>query len=150
MSLWLRIPATGRPGLCAESSLLPPQPESPGRGRTQAKAICSGAVGEAQLYLEALDRDVRKAQEQPPIGILLCASENDEVVEYPLPYIVSGIGRRTPTQLPDKSYCELSLGIGSCPYQRLPAQKLAPFIPACGVYDPDVLWRSKRHSNRVT
>jgi hypothetical protein len=28
--------------------------------------------------------DVRKAHEQPAIGVLLCASKNDEVVEYAL------------------------------------------------------------------
>jgi predicted nuclease of restriction endonuclease-like (RecB) superfamily len=41
-------------------------------------------LGKLAFYLEALDRDVRKAHEQPSIGILLCASKNDEVVEYAL------------------------------------------------------------------
>jgi hypothetical protein len=36
------------------------------------------------FYLEALDRDVRKSHEQPAIGVLLCASKDDEVVEYAL------------------------------------------------------------------
>ena len=41
-------------------------------------------LGTLSFYLEALDRDVRKAHEQPTIGILLCASKDDEVVEYAL------------------------------------------------------------------
>lgn len=41
-------------------------------------------LGKLNFYLEALDRNVRKAHEQPSIGVLLCASKNDEVVEYAL------------------------------------------------------------------
>ena len=29
-------------------------------------------LGKLEFYLEALDRDVRKAHEQPAIGVLLC------------------------------------------------------------------------------
>ena len=36
------------------------------------------------LYLEALDRDVKKAQENPSVGIILCSSKDNEVVEYSL------------------------------------------------------------------
>ncbi len=39
-------------------------------------------VGQLNFYLEALDRDVRRENENPSIGILLCKSANDEVVEY--------------------------------------------------------------------
>jgi hypothetical protein len=41
-------------------------------------------LGKLAFYLEALDRDVRKPHEHPSIGVLLCASKNDEVVEYAL------------------------------------------------------------------
>ncbi|WP_200863663.1 PDDEXK nuclease domain-containing protein [Asticcacaulis sp. AC460] len=41
-------------------------------------------LGKVGFYLEALDRDVRKAHENPSIGLLLCASADDEVVEYAL------------------------------------------------------------------
>ena len=41
-------------------------------------------LGKLNFYLEALDRDVRKEHEQPSIGVLLCASKNDEIVEYAL------------------------------------------------------------------
>lgn len=39
-------------------------------------------VGKLNFYLEALDRDVRKAHENPSIGVLLCKSKDDEIVEY--------------------------------------------------------------------
>jgi predicted nuclease of restriction endonuclease-like (RecB) superfamily len=38
-------------------------------------------LGKMNFYLELLDRDVRKPHENPSIGILLCKSKNDEVVE---------------------------------------------------------------------
>ena len=34
------------------------------------------------LYLEALDRDVKKENENPSVGIILCSSKDMEVVEY--------------------------------------------------------------------
>ena len=36
------------------------------------------------FYLEALDRDEKKPNENPSIGVLLCKSNDDEVVEYAL------------------------------------------------------------------
>ena len=41
-------------------------------------------IGKMNLYLEALDRDVRKSTENPSVGVILCASADDEVVEYAL------------------------------------------------------------------
>ena len=41
-------------------------------------------LGKLSFYLEALDRDVRKLHERPSIGVLLCATKDDEVVEYAL------------------------------------------------------------------
>lgn len=41
-------------------------------------------VGEINLYLEALDREVKKENENPSVGIILCASKDDEVVEFAL------------------------------------------------------------------
>lgn len=41
-------------------------------------------LGQLNFYLEALDRDVRKPQENPSIGVLLCKDKDDEVVEYAL------------------------------------------------------------------
>ncbi len=60
-------------------------------------------LGQLNFYLEALDRDVKKPNENPSIGILLCKDKDREVVEYSLsrslsPTLVS----EYKTQLPDK------------------------------------------------
>lgn len=46
-------------------------------------------LGKLEFYLEALDRDVKNEDENPSIGILLCKSTDDEVVEYALSRSVS-------------------------------------------------------------
>ena len=42
-------------------------------------------VGQMQMYVNYYDRDVKLADENPTIGILLCADKTDAVVEYTLP-----------------------------------------------------------------
>jgi predicted nuclease of restriction endonuclease-like (RecB) superfamily len=39
-------------------------------------------MGQLEFYLEALDRDVRRSNENPSIGILLCREADRSVVEY--------------------------------------------------------------------
>lgn len=41
-------------------------------------------IGQINFYLEALDRDVKKPSENPSVGVILCASKDDSVVEYAL------------------------------------------------------------------
>ena len=41
-------------------------------------------LGKLNFYLEALDRDVKKKHENPSVGIILCKSKDEEVVEYAL------------------------------------------------------------------
>jgi predicted nuclease of restriction endonuclease-like (RecB) superfamily len=41
-------------------------------------------LGQLSFYVEALDRDVKKSHERLSIGVLLCATKDDEVVEYAL------------------------------------------------------------------
>ena len=41
-------------------------------------------VGKMDMYLEALDRDVKKENENPSIGIILCPSADRSMVEYTL------------------------------------------------------------------
>ena len=41
-------------------------------------------LGQLEFYLEALDRDIKKAYENPSNGVLLCRQKDDEVVEYAL------------------------------------------------------------------
>ena len=67
-------------------------------------------LGQLNFYLEALDRDVRKPNENPSIGVLLCKNKDSEVVEYALsrslsPTMVS----EYKTQLPDKKLLQQKL-----------------------------------------
>ena len=39
-------------------------------------------LGKMNLYLEALDKNVRKENENPSVGIILCSSKDKDVVEY--------------------------------------------------------------------
>ena len=41
-------------------------------------------IGQINFYLEALDRDVKKPNENPSVGVILCAGKEDAVVEYAL------------------------------------------------------------------
>jgi predicted nuclease of restriction endonuclease-like (RecB) superfamily len=67
-------------------------------------------LGKLDFYLEALDRDVRKSHEQPSIGLLLCASKNDEVVEYALSRSLSpALVAEYQTRLPDKKLLQAKL-----------------------------------------
>lgn len=67
-------------------------------------------LGQLNFYLEALDRDVRKPNENLSIGVLLCKDKDREVVEYALsrslsPAMVSAYK----TQLPDKKLLQQKL-----------------------------------------
>lgn len=67
-------------------------------------------LGKLGFYLEALDRDVRKPHENPAIGVLLCASKDDEVVEYALNRSLSpALIAEYQTQLPDKALLQAKL-----------------------------------------
>lgn len=67
-------------------------------------------LGKLSFYLEALDRDVRKSHENPAIGVLLCASKDDEVVEYALSRTASpALIAQYETQLPDKALLQSKL-----------------------------------------
>jgi predicted nuclease of restriction endonuclease-like (RecB) superfamily len=41
-------------------------------------------LGQLEFYLEALDRDVKKADENPSVGLILCTKKDAAVVEYAL------------------------------------------------------------------
>jgi predicted nuclease of restriction endonuclease-like (RecB) superfamily len=67
-------------------------------------------LGQLEFYLEALDRDVRKPHERPSIGVLLCASKDDEVVEYALSRALSpALVAEYQTHLPDKQLLQAKL-----------------------------------------
>jgi len=67
-------------------------------------------LGQLNFYLEALDRDVKKSNENPSIGVLLCKDKDSVLVEYALsrslsPTMVS----EYKTQLPDKKILQEKL-----------------------------------------
>ncbi|KQZ92515.1 PDDEXK nuclease domain-containing protein [Pseudomonas sp. Root562] len=67
-------------------------------------------LGKLNFYLEALDRDERKPHENPAIGVLLCASKEDEVVEYALNRSLSpALIAEYQVQLPDKLLLQAKL-----------------------------------------
>jgi predicted nuclease of restriction endonuclease-like (RecB) superfamily len=67
-------------------------------------------LGKLNFYLEALDRDHRKPHENAAIGLLLCASKDDEVVEYALSRSLSpALIAQYQTQLPDKKLLQSKL-----------------------------------------
>jgi hypothetical protein len=41
-------------------------------------------LGQLEFYLEALDRNTKKTNENPSVGLILCARKDNEVVEYAL------------------------------------------------------------------
>jgi Uncharacterized conserved protein len=61
-------------------------------------------LGQLEFYLEALDRDVKKKNENPSVGLILCARKDDEVVEYALSRSMSpALIAEYQTHLPKKS-----------------------------------------------
>lgn len=67
-------------------------------------------LGKLEFYLEALDRDVRKPHERPSIGALLCASKDNEVVEYALSRSLSAaLIAEYQTCLPDRRLLQTKL-----------------------------------------
>lgn len=67
-------------------------------------------LGKLNFYLEALDRDAKKLHERPAVGVLLCASKDDEVVEYALSRSTSpALISEYQTQLPDKALLRAKL-----------------------------------------
>ncbi len=67
-------------------------------------------LGKLEFYLEALDRDVRKVHERPSIGVLLCATKDNEVVEYALSRALSpALVAEYQTRLPDKTLLQAKL-----------------------------------------
>lgn len=67
-------------------------------------------IGQINFYLEALDRDVKKPNENPSVGVILCASKDDAVVEYALSRSLSPTMVADYTlQLPDKKLLEEKL-----------------------------------------
>ena len=60
-------------------------------------------LGQLEFYLEALDRNVKKENENPSVGLILCTEKDEEVVEYALNRSMSpALIAEYQTYLPDK------------------------------------------------
>jgi predicted nuclease of restriction endonuclease-like (RecB) superfamily len=80
-------------------------------------------LGKLAFYLEALDRDVKKPQENPSIGVLLCAGKDSEVVEYALNRTLSpAMVADYQTKLPDRALLQRKLA----EFYELETTKLLP------------------------
>jgi predicted nuclease of restriction endonuclease-like (RecB) superfamily len=67
-------------------------------------------VSKMDFYLEALDRQKKKANENPSVGMILCASKDDEVVEYAMSRTMSPMMvAEYQLQLPDKKVLQKKL-----------------------------------------
>ncbi len=67
-------------------------------------------LGKMDFYLEALDTDVKKAHEKPSVGIILCKSKDNQVVEYSLRRSISpSLVAKYETELFDKKILERKL-----------------------------------------
>ena len=64
-------------------------------------------LGQLNFYLEALNRDVKKPDENPSVGLILCTYKDDTVVEYALSSSLSPAMVADYTlKLPDKKLLE--------------------------------------------
>jgi len=67
-------------------------------------------LGKMEFYLEALDRDVKKKDENPSVGLILCTKKDETVVEYALSRSMSpALIADYKLHLPDKHILERKL-----------------------------------------
>lgn len=67
-------------------------------------------ISKMDFYLEALDRQKKRENENPSVGMILCASKDDEVVEYAMSRTLSPMMiSEYKLQLPDKAVLQKKL-----------------------------------------
>lgn len=67
-------------------------------------------ISKMDFYLEALDRQLKKDYENPSVGLILCASKDNEVVEYALSRTLSPLMvSQYQLKLPDKDVLQKKL-----------------------------------------
>ena len=67
-------------------------------------------ISKMDFYLEALDRQKKKENENPSVGMILCAAKDDEVVEYAMSRTLSPLMvAEYQLQLPDKNVLQKKL-----------------------------------------
>jgi predicted nuclease of restriction endonuclease-like (RecB) superfamily len=84
-------------------------------------------LGQLSFYLEALDREVKKPHERPSIGVLLCATKDDKVVEYALARTTSSaLVAEYHSVLPSKALLRRKLH--SCTPSSRPTRERLPLL----------------------
>ncbi|MDR0307398.1 MAG: PDDEXK nuclease domain-containing protein [Chitinispirillales bacterium] len=90
-------------------------------------------ISKMDFYLEALDRDYKKPNENPSVGIILCATADEQVVEYAMSRTISPtLVSKYRLELPDKKLlkkrlCEISnamIKVKEGKSQKLNAKKI--------------------------
>lgn len=73
-------------------------------------------ISKMDFYLEALDRQKKKENENPSVGMILCASKDDEVVEYAMSRTrsICRYWRRTNNYVGDRKTDPASVGRIGC------------------------------------
>ena len=67
-------------------------------------------LGQLEFYLEALDSDIKKPNENPSVGLILCTDKDDTVVEYALRRSLSpALVAQYQLHLPNKALLENKL-----------------------------------------
>jgi predicted nuclease of restriction endonuclease-like (RecB) superfamily len=67
-------------------------------------------LGKMEFYLEALDRDFKKVDENPSVGLILCTKKDAAVVEYAMSRSMSpALVAEYKLHLPDKKILEIKL-----------------------------------------
>ena len=78
-------------------------------------------MGKLAFYLEALDRDRKRPHENPSIGVLLCRTKDDEVVEYAMNrHLSPALVAQYETQMIPKSLLQRKLHEWSLLLQAIP------------------------------
>jgi len=99
-------------------------------------------LGKLNFYLEALDRNVKKSHENPAIGVLLCATKDEEVVEYALSRSASpALVADYKTRLPDKKLLQAKL------HEFYESAQKNAVLPSIDVPAPKKL-KNKNHKKR--
>jgi hypothetical protein len=94
----------------------------------------------SEFYLEALNRDVRKPHEGPSIGVLLCATKDQEVVGYALSRALSSaLVAEYQIRLPDRKLLQAKLH----EFYAFAESQAAPPLPATRGSNPAQKERKK-------
>lgn len=75
-------------------------------------------LGQMQMYVNYFDRDVKTPEENPTIGILLCHTKSDDLVELTLPKNANIFASQYQLYLPDKDELKQQLLLAQQEWER--------------------------------